>query len=88
MRRIGAHCKLIWKGLEHWKFHWLMEAGISNHVWTLEKIVGLLWNMGFRGKKRIKRSLSPHQKQIRFFTVLCSVIVIPVTVLIFWLLSR
>jgi cell division septal protein FtsQ len=35
-----------------------------------------------------KRNLSAHQKQIRFFIGLSIVIIILVTILIFWLLSR
>ena len=40
------------------------------------------------GQKTTKRNLSPHQKQIRFFTGMFLVVIIVVTTLIFWLLSR
>jgi len=35
-----------------------------------------------------KRRLSPHQKQMRFFMVALILLVIPLTILIFWALSR
>jgi len=44
--------------------------------------------MGLRKGPRFKRNLSPHQKQIRFFTRLCLVIIILATTLIFWLANR
>ena len=40
------------------------------------------------GQKTTKRNLSPHQKQIRFFTGMFLVVIIVVTTLVFWLLSR
>jgi hypothetical protein len=44
--------------------------------------------MGLRKGSRFKKNLSPHQKQIRFFTRLCLVIIILATTLIFWLVNR
>jgi len=44
--------------------------------------------MGFRKEKKFKKNLSAHQKQIRFFTRLCLVIIILATTLIFWLVNR
>jgi hypothetical protein len=61
------------------------ESEVANQVWTLEEIaVLILVGMGYQGKKR---SLSPHQKQMRFFAVALIVVVIVVTILIFWFLG-
>jgi len=35
-----------------------------------------------------KRAASPHERQLRFFTILGVAIIIPVVTLLFWLLSR
>ena len=44
--------------------------------------------MGFRKEKKFTKNLSAHQKQIRFFTRLCLIIIILATTLIFWLVNR
>jgi len=58
----------------------LLDIGL-NHWFDLT-------NMGFRKGKKFKKNLSAHQKQIRFFTRLCLVIIILATTLIFWLVNR
>jgi len=44
--------------------------------------------MGNRPNRRIKPSLSIHQKQIRFFIGLSVVVSTLIVILIFWLLNR
>ena len=58
----------------------LLDIGL-NHWFDLT-------NMGFRKGKKFKKNLSAHQKQIRFFTRLCLIIIILATTLIFWLVNR
>jgi hypothetical protein len=41
-----------------------------------------------RANQRGKRNLSPHQKQIRFFTGLSLFIIISLTILLFWFVNR
>ncbi|HEY1718621.1 MAG TPA: hypothetical protein VGH42_10080 [Verrucomicrobiae bacterium] len=44
--------------------------------------------MGFRGNKNGNKNLSPLEKQVRFFTVICFVVIFLTTILIVWLVSR
>jgi len=62
--------------------------------WTLAQIIDLIKHRGFPrqnkpgGHPGRRRSPSPHERQLRFFTILGVAIIIPVAVLIFWLLSK
>ena len=75
-------------GLRVWLFWFLARLfffGVANDGFL---IAAKCNEPEIMGQKTTKRNLSPHQKQIRFFTGMFLVVIIVVTTLIFWLLSR